>query len=52
MGILFTVVLLGLIFLIVCWFPNAKPNNNGFGPDWDCTPVPNGQPICIKKLRQ
>jgi hypothetical protein len=52
MGILFIVVVLGLISLSFYWFPNSKPNNNGFGPDWDCTPVPKGQPICIKKLGQ
>ena len=49
MGILFIVVLLGLISLGFSWFTNSKPNNYGFGPDWDCTPVPNGQPICMKK---
>jgi hypothetical protein len=49
-GILFIVVLLGLMAFSFYWFPNSKPHNNGFGPDWDCTPVPNGQPICIRKL--
>jgi hypothetical protein len=49
-GVLFILVLLFLIAFGFYWFPNSKPNNNGFGPDWDCTPVPNGQPICIKKL--
>jgi hypothetical protein len=49
MGILFVFVLLGLMASSYYWFPNFKPHNNGFGPDWDCTPVPNGQPICIKK---
>jgi hypothetical protein len=50
MGVLFILVLLFLIASGFYWFPNSKPTNNGFGPDWDCTPVPNGQPICIKKL--
>ena len=49
-AILFVVVLLGLMAFCFCWFPNSKPHNYGFGPDWDCTPVPNGQPICIRKL--
>jgi len=22
----------------------------GFGPDWDCTPHPAGEPTCIKKI--
>jgi hypothetical protein len=53
MGILFIVVLLGLISSsFFYWFPNSKPINYGFGPDWDCTLVPNGQPICIKKPGQ
>jgi hypothetical protein len=52
MGILFIVFVLCLIVFCFYWFPNSKPNNNGFGSDWDCTPVPNGQPICIKKLGQ
>ncbi|SHG57165.1 hypothetical protein SAMN05443248_2000 [Bradyrhizobium erythrophlei] len=54
MGVLFIVVVLCLIAFSFYWFPNFtkfKPNN-GFGPDWDCTPVPRGQPICIKKLGQ
>lgn len=51
MGILFIVVLLCLIAFGFYWFPNSK-TKNGFGPDWDCTPVPNGQPICIKKRGQ
>jgi hypothetical protein len=51
MGILFIVVLLCLIACSFYGFPTSKPNN-GFGPDWDCTPVPNGQPICVKKLGQ
>jgi hypothetical protein len=25
--------------------------NNGFGPDWECTAQPKGEPTCIKKLR-
>jgi hypothetical protein len=49
-GVLCIVVLLCLIAFSVYWFANSKPNNNGFGGDWDCTPVPNGQPICIRKL--
>jgi hypothetical protein len=23
--------------------------NYGFGPDWDCKPVPYGAPVCVKK---
>jgi hypothetical protein len=24
--------------------------NAGFSPDWDCVPIPKGDPICIKKI--
>lgn len=52
-GILFIVVLLGLIASsFVYGVPSSKPNNYGFGPDWDCTLMPKGEPICIKKLGQ
>lgn len=53
-GILFIVVLLGLISSGFFYrFRNYEwPINYGFGPEWDCTLVPNGQPICIKKLGQ
>jgi hypothetical protein len=23
---------------------------NSFGPDWDCTPVPQGDPVCVKRV--
>lgn len=26
--------------------------NNGFGPDWECTPHAQSEPTCIKKLRR
>ena len=25
-------------------------SNQGFGPDWVCTPVPQSEQVCIKKL--
>jgi hypothetical protein len=24
--------------------------NAGFGPDWDCTPMPKGEPFCVKRI--
>jgi hypothetical protein len=47
-----------VVFIVLCLlafrynlFPNLKSNAGvGFSPDWDCTPMPKGDPICIKKL--
>ena len=44
------VVVLVLSLLALGWFPNWRNTGAGFGPDWDCTPVPKGDPICIKRL--
>jgi hypothetical protein len=50
-GILFVVVMLFLAAFRFNWFPYFQPNaGTSFSPDWDCTPVPTGEPICIKKL--
>jgi hypothetical protein len=49
MGILFVLMLICIISFGF-WFPKSQPNPAaGFGPDWDCKSVPNGEPICIKK---
>jgi hypothetical protein len=45
--IVLTVVIVGLAVLFLDALP--KPNNFGFGPEWDCRPVPTGEPICTKK---
>jgi hypothetical protein len=50
-GILFVLVMLFLAAVRLNWFPYFQPNaGTSFSPDWDCTPVPTGEPICIKKL--
>jgi hypothetical protein len=52
MSILFVIVVLCLVAFRLYWFPTIKVATGvvtGFGPDWDCTPVPRGEPICIKK---
>lgn len=51
-GVALTIVLLySLIvprpyFLWIWW--NA---NRGFGPEWDCSYVPQSEPICIKRVK-
>ncbi|MEA2867877.1 MAG: hypothetical protein QOE39_2592, partial [Bradyrhizobium sp.] len=51
MGVLLVLLVLCLVAFRFYWFPNFLPNTGtGFGPEWDCTAVPKGEPICIKKL--
>jgi hypothetical protein len=35
----------------VTYFPNFQQRSAsaGFGPDWECTAQPKGDPVCIKK---
>ncbi len=49
-GVLFVVALLGVVAVAAIKGPQQRTNNAGFGPDWDCTAVPNSEPICIKKI--
>jgi hypothetical protein len=51
-GVLLVLLVLGLVAFRFYLFPkSAEPDaGTGFGPDWDCTPVPNGQPTCIKRV--
>ena len=51
MGILFVLVVTCLLAFVLMWFPNFHQRwpASGFGLDWDCKIVPNGEPICIKK---
>jgi len=41
---------IGLLVALV-EFPSlgARFPNRGFGTDWDCAPVPKGEPICVKR---
>jgi hypothetical protein len=48
LGALFVLALLGLMAFIFVRYPNFKAAT-GFGPDWECTSVPKGEPICVKK---
>lgn len=41
------------IFAAVVIYHPFLPQQNagaGFGPDWECTPQPAGEPTCIKKI--
>ena len=48
-GVLLVLIIACLFAFSVIRFPNFQQPNTGFGPDWDCTFVPKGEPICIKK---
>jgi len=48
MGILFALVLICISAFLLVRFPSVH-QATGFGPDWDCKSVPNGEPVCMKK---
>jgi hypothetical protein len=52
MGAVFAFIIIVSIFaFLVTYFPDFQQRraNVGFGPDWDCTAQPKGDPVCIKK---
>jgi hypothetical protein len=48
------IVAVGLTLLLSVQ-PSDQPlsisSGFGFGPEWECTPHPMGEPTCIKKIR-
>ena len=52
-GIALLVAILVVIAIGVTVFPRefGQTTTSAFGPDWDCTSVPEGgDPICVKKI--
>jgi hypothetical protein len=49
LGIAFVLAILGGFVVLAAGFPNFSQRATGFGPDWDCTPMPQGDPVCVKK---
>ena len=47
--ILFALVAVCLFAFVVVRFPLFR-QATGFGPDWDCKPTLEGDPVCTKKL--
>jgi hypothetical protein len=45
------IVLVGTVAFLAIHFDNVpqQRTNAGFGPDWECTGVGKGDPICVKK---
>ncbi len=49
-AIIMSAALLAAVLIGLFKAPNLGGSPNaGFGPDWDCTVVPKGEPICIKR---
>lgn len=49
--LLILVAILGIFAAVVIYAPDIqyRSANAGFGPDWQCTPQAQGDPVCIKK---
>ena len=50
LGGLFVLALLCLMLFTYIRFPGFPAQTTGFGPDWDCRSVPQGDPVCVKKI--
>jgi hypothetical protein len=49
-GFLSVVAIVGVIlYVFVDVKGERRPRNFGFGPEWSCTHVPGGDPVCLKK---
>jgi hypothetical protein len=49
--LLILAAILGVFAAVVTYAPDiqCRGATAGFGPDWECTPQPQGGPVCIKK---
>ena len=48
-GILLMVALFGGL-VVAMLLGLGKNANFGFGPEWQCTPMPKGDPICVRLI--
>lgn len=48
-GILFVAILLGAVVLALLLVPKLE-QNFGFGPEWRCAPMGEGDPICVRRV--
>jgi len=46
------IIAIAIFAAVAVYYPflPQRNANAGFGPDWDCTPHPSGEPTCIKKI--
>jgi hypothetical protein len=45
------IVIVSAFAFLVTYFPDIqqRSRSSGFGPDWNCTAQPKGDPVCVKK---
>ncbi len=49
-SLLVVAVIVGITLYVFIDYPGQRyPTNFGFGPDWSCTRVGQGEPVCVKK---
>jgi hypothetical protein len=48
LGITFAIAI--ICVLAVLGISRQQTPNAGFGPNWDCIQVPNGEPVCVKRI--
>jgi hypothetical protein len=47
-GILLMAVVLAALVFVLLFFPQPLEQNFGFGPEWQCTRMGEGDPICVR----
>ncbi|AZO70580.1 MAG: hypothetical protein E5V92_18000 [Mesorhizobium sp.] len=47
-GILLMAVVLAAIVFVLLFFPQRGQQNFGFGPEWQCARMEQGDPICVR----
>jgi len=47
-GLLFVAVFLAAVVLALLFFPHRAEQNFGFGPEWQCVRMEQGDPICVR----
>jgi hypothetical protein len=50
-AIVIGIALVAAVLVAMIKLPNFdRASNAGFGPDWDCTSIPDNHPVCIKRV--
>jgi hypothetical protein len=50
-AIVATIIAVAIFAFLVMYFPDFQQRRAGagFGPEWECTAQPKGDPVCVKK---
>ena len=51
-GIVIVALVLAAIVFVGLFFPRLGQQNFGFGPEWQCTRMEKGDPICVKLVEK